>query len=280
MKCVKCNKSIDDEDLFCGYCGINQEKYKKYLEKVNNKVHKERDREYNIKIKNAQNNLNKLKSSREMEIQRINSSRWQTIGNYRFAFNMTEGKVKINGETYSFSDIKGAEIVTKDSVRTITNTTSTTTGKSKKHASLGGALAGAIVTYPVSARIGALVGGTTLGKKTKKEQTNTVTNSNEIPTCYHIAVSVNLNGFNTEITLLSRTVDQTNPIYNNIMNNAQLIVDKLRKLSQTPVPNTFTHPEEEQIVLNIDREIEKAKEQLQVIINDKPNYEIPERYLK
>lgn len=31
MKCVKCHRIIDDSDLFCGYCGINQIKFSKHL---------------------------------------------------------------------------------------------------------------------------------------------------------------------------------------------------------------------------------------------------------
>lgn len=276
MLCVKCEKQIDDDDIFCGYCGINQAKYKKYLEKVNNKVHKEQDKQYNTKVENAQNKLKHLQNSREREIQRIANSRWQSIGDKSFSFNMTEGKIIVNGTTYLFSDIKGAEIVKQDSFRTITNTTETGKSKSKKHASLGGGLLGAAVAGPV----GAVVGGSVLGKTTQKGKTNTVTNSNDIPTCYHIGVNVNLNGFNTEIVLLSRTVDQSSSIHNNTVKNAQLIVDKLRNLSQTPVPKKYLQPEEEQSVINIDKEIEEAANELKKVSDDKPTYEIPESYLK
>lgn len=276
MLCAKCEKQIDDDDFFCGYCGINQAKYKKYLEKVNNKVHKEQDKEYNTKVRNAQNKLKQLQSSREREIQRIANSRWQSIGDKSFSYNMTEGKIIVNGSTYLFSDIKGAEIVKQDSFRTITNTTETGKSKSKKHASLGGGLLGAAVAGPV----GAVVGGSVLGKTTQKGKTNTVTNSNDIPTCYHIGVNVNLNGFNTEIVLLSRTVDQSSAIHNNTVKNAQLIVDKLRNLSQTPVPKKYLQPEEEQSVLNIEKEIEEAAKELKTVSDDKPTYEIPESYLK
>lgn len=40
MKCVKCKKTIDDGDIFCGYCGINQEKFRKYINKVDDKNEK------------------------------------------------------------------------------------------------------------------------------------------------------------------------------------------------------------------------------------------------
>lgn len=276
MQCVKCKKKIDNVDVYCGYCGIHQEKYKKYLEKVENKVHKDRDREYNKNVKNAQNKLQQLQKSREKEIQRITSERWETIGNNALSYNMTEGKVIVNGSTYLFSDIKGAEIVKQDSSRVVTNTTETSKGKSKKHASLGGGLLGAAVAGPV----GAVVGGSVLGKTTSKGKTNVITNSNEIPTCYHIGVNVDINGFSTEIVLLSNTVDQSSNIHNNTVRIAQLIVDKLRSLSQTPVPKKYLKPEEEQSVLDIEKEIEEAAKELKVVSDNKPTYEIPESYLK
>lgn len=276
MQCVKCNKKIDDEDIFCGYCGINQTKYSKYLEKVNNKVHKEQDREYNSKVKNAQKRLNQLQNSRTKEIQRIENSRWQSIGGKSFSYNMTEGKIIVNNSTYLFSDIKSAEIVKQESFRTVINTTETGKSKSKKHVSLGGGILGAAVAGPV----GAVVGGSVLGKTTQKGQSNTVTNSNNIPTCSHIGVNVNLNGFSTEIVLLSSTVDQSSSSYNANIRNAQLIVDKLRNLSQTPVPKKFLKPEEEQSVLDIDKAIEGATKELKIVTDDKPTYEIPESYLK
>ena len=276
MECIKCKKTIDDGDLFCGYCGINQEKYKKYLEKVENKIHKERDKEYNNKVKSAQNKLQQLKNSKEREIKRIAESRWQSLGTKDFLFNVVEGKIMINNSTYLFSDIKGAEIVKQDSFRTINNSTSTNKGKSRKHASLGGAVAGGLILGPV----GAVVGGSALGKTTNKGKTNTITNSNEIPTCYHIGVNVDLNGFNTEIVLLSQTVDQSSAIHNNTVKNAQMIVDKLRSLSKTPVPTKILKPEEEQSVLDIEKQIEIAAKELKETTDDKPTYEIPESYLK
>lgn len=276
MQCVKCNKKIGDEDIFCGYCGINQAKYTKYLEKVNDKVHKEQDKEYNSNVKNAQKRLNQLQNNRTKEIQKIENNRWQSIGGKSFLYNMTEGKIIVNNSTYLFSDIKSAEIIKQESYRTVVNTTETGNSKSKKHVSIGGGILGAAVAGPV----GAVVGGSVLGKTTQKGQSNTVTNSNNIPTCSHIGISVNLNGFSTEIVLLSSTVDQSSSSYSVNIRNAQLIVDKLRNLSQTPVPKKYLKPEEEQSVLDIDKEIEEAVKELKRVTDDKPTYEIPEGYLK
>lgn len=276
MQCIKCNKEIENDDIFCGYCGINQVKYRKYLAKVENKIHKERDKEYNKNVKNAQKKLQQLQNNREKEIQRISNERWKNVENSAFSYNLTEGKIIVNGLTYLFSDIKSAEIVKQDSFRTVTNTTETGQHKSKKHVSIGGGVLGAAIAGPV----GAVVGGTVLGKKTSKGTKNTVTNSNEIPTCYHIGVNINLKGFNTEIVLLSKMVDQSSDIYNKMFNNAQLIIDTLRNLSQTPVPTKFLKPEEEQSVLYIDKEIESAEKELKIVSDNKPTYEIPESYLK
>lgn len=275
MKCVRCSKIIDDEDLFCGYCGINQLKFTKYIKKVEIKIHKEKDKEYNNKIKNAQNKLKSLEKSKQSEINRIINSRWNSI-NKNFSYNMTEGKININGQIYSFSDIKGAEINTSEGVRNITNTTGTNNAKSKKHISIGGAIAGGLI----SGGIGAVVGGSTLGKTTTKGKNNQVTTSNDIPVCYHIGVLVNLNGFTAEIILLSKAADIESSLYNKTFNKAQIIVNKLRTLSLTPVPKKWLKPEEEQSVLNIDLEIENAAKNLKKVMNDKPNYDIPESYYK
>ena len=187
---------------------------------------------------------------------------------------MTEGKININGQLYIFSDIKGAEIKTNDGFRTITNTTGTYNQKAGKNASLGGAVAGGLILGPV----GAVVGGSTLGKTTTKGKNNQVTTSNEIPVCHHIGIDVNIKGFNTEIVLLSNTIDQSSSKYSNTINDAQRIVDTLRTLSTTPVPQKWLKPEEEQSVLEYDPQIEKAAKELQETIEDKPNYDIPERY--
>lgn len=273
MKCVKCKKTIDDGDIFCGYCGINQEKFRKYINKVETKIHKDRDKQYDNNVKNAQSKLKILQDGKKNEINRIARSRWKLIGD-NFSYNMTEGKININGQLYIFSDIKGAEIKTNDGFRTITNTTGTYNQKARKNASLGGAVAGGLILGPV----GAVVGGSTLGKTTTKGKNNQVTTSNEIPVCHHIGIGVNIKGFNTEIVLLSNTIDQSSSQYSNKINDAQRIVDTLRTLSTTPVPQKWLKPEEEQSVLEYDPQIEKAAKELQETIDDKPNYDIPERY--
>lgn len=268
MKCVKCNKTIDDGDNYCGYCGVNQEKYRKYLSKVEDKIHRQKDKDYDSNVKNAQKKLEALEKEKKSEIQRIAENRWADFGIKNFSYNMTEGKVLVNGTEHLFSDIKGAEIVKDDAYRIITNET----GKSKKHASLGGAVAGGLILGPV----GAVVGGSTLGKT--KSSGKSVSNS--IPTCNHLGVNINLNGFTSEIILLHKTVDQSSAAYITNLNTAQKIVDKLGTLAKTPVPSSFVKPEEEQSVKDIEKKIELAAKELRKAIEDKPNYDIPEDYLK
>ena len=51
MKCLRCKKRIYEGDIYCGYCGTHQEKYQKYLNRVSAKIHKDRDRGYEKRIR-------------------------------------------------------------------------------------------------------------------------------------------------------------------------------------------------------------------------------------
>lgn len=264
MKCVKCNKTIDNNDIYCGYCGINQAKFTKYLDKVSAKIHKERERIYNSNIQLAKRKLNQLEYAKKNKIERIKNSRW-TIINENFKYNKTEGVVLINNERYNFNEIKNAEIVRRDSFRVVT----TSAGKSKKHFSIGKAIVGGTLFGPIGA-----VAGSTMGKTTLSE--NTISNS--IPICSYIGVTVNINGFNSEIVILNRVVDQGSNIYNEKLNEAQKIVDSLRTLSACPVPKKWLKPEEEPSVLEFETKIEKATSELKKATEDIPKYDIPDSY--
>ena len=267
MKCVKCKKEIDKEDIFCGYCGINQAKFTKYLESVSKKIHKERDKEYNSKVSMAENEVERLEKEREQEINNIFNERWETYDPIPFSYNMTEGIINIDGDEYPFSDIHGASLVKEDSIKTIT----TTTGKTKKHASLGKAVVGGVIMGPLGAAAGA-----TMGKNTTTA--NSVTN--EIHMCNFIGVKVNVEGFEIQIPVLNKTVDQSSKTYINSLDKANEIVNKLQKLSKTKVPNNFVKIEKEESVLEYDRLIKDAKAKLKDVKADKPNYDIPESYFE
>lgn len=264
MKCVKCKKNIEDGDLFCGYCGINQKKFSTYISNVEKNIRVERDTQYKRAVRQAQDNLKMLEQAKVKEIDRIVQSRWFRLSN-NFSYNEVEGKININGRLYLFSDIKGAEIVSYGSYRIMT----TETSKSKKHISLGKAVVGGAVFGP----IGAIAGGS-MGKTTSSGKAI----SNSIPTCNYIGVRININGFMSEITLMNQTIDQTSSAYINNMDIAQCIVDTLRRLSVTPVPKNFLKPEEVQSVLDFDPKISSAAKRLRETINNRPTYEIPQKY--
>ena len=242
----------------------------KYREKVIAKVHREKDKEYNKRVKVAENEKNKLVKERLNEIDRINNLRWEDVGNKRLFVNRTEGKIKFNNTEILFSDIKGAELNIIYGTRMVT--TSNEKVKSKKHASLGGAVAGGLIAGPA----GVVIGGVGLAKTKGKTTGSSVTN--QIPTCLHLGVQVNVNGFVSEIVLLSHQVDQSSLAFMKAQTVAQNIVSQLSVLSNTPVPDSYIRVEDELSVKAFNTKISDAEEELQNTINNKPNYMLPEMY--
>lgn len=237
-----------------------------FHDKVVSQVHKDQDNEYANNVKNAENNVKSLQTARVNEINRINNERWQSVGNGNLMYNLVEGKININQTIHLFSSIKGAEVNKEESYRVVT----TESGRSKKHVSLGKAVVGGALLGPV----GAIAGGA-MGKTTTRG--NSVSNS--IPTCNHIGVIVDIDGFKSEVILLNNTVDQSSTTYKNALQNAEEIVSKLHYLATQPVPKTFVKVEEEQSVLDIEKSIAQAQEELERVKANKPTYEIPDRYL-
>ncbi|MGB4659761.1 MAG: hypothetical protein WBI07_11300 [Mobilitalea sp.] len=99
-----------------------------YREKVIKRVHKEQDTLYYNRIKQLENESDKLIKLRTHEISRITNSRWEKIARGKLLVNHTEGKIKINQTDTLFSSIKGAELNIQTSYRVVTHETS----KSKK----------------------------------------------------------------------------------------------------------------------------------------------------
>ena len=238
-----------------------------FRQKVIDKVHHDCDKKYQQDIKTCEHNISSLEKARKKEVKRIEESRWEKIVDKNLRYNMTEGKLMLNGATVLFSSIKGAAANLNESYRTET----TETGKSKKHASIGGALVGGLMFGGV----GAIVGGTALGKTTHEGTANT----NYIPTANHLGVIVDLDGFKSEIILLNETVDQDSDDFKEAVEKAQKIITKLQVLSTTPVPESYLKPEEEASVVELDNKLVTAHKDLKTAQANVPTYQIPERYL-
>lgn len=238
-----------------------------FKQKVINKVHRDCDREYNQTILKCESNIKMLETAKAVEIKRIEESRWENILGRKLRYNMTEGKVLMNGAEFPFSSIKGAAVNINESYRVEVQES----GKSKKHASIGGAVIGGLAFGP----IGGIVGGTVLGKTTHSGNSNT----NNIATATHVGVIVDVDGFKSEIILLSHTVDQDSDEFEKTIKDAQKIITKLQSLSTVPVPETFLKVEEEQSVVNLHNKILAAEKELIIAKANVPTYQIPERYL-
>ena len=90
-----------------------------FRNKVESKVRKDADDAYERRIKNCQVNLDDLEEKRDAEIRRLTEARWETVGDTKVKFNMTEGKVLVNGNEYLFDGIISAELNKEDSYRLV-----------------------------------------------------------------------------------------------------------------------------------------------------------------
>lgn len=238
-----------------------------FKQKVIDKVHHDCDKQYNQNIKKCVNAINSLERAKANEIKRIEESRWEKIVNKNLKYNITEGKLLLNGTQLPFSSIKGAAANINESYRIETKEN----GKTKKHASVGGAVVGGLMFGAV----GALVGGTALGKTTHQGDTNT----NTIPTANHLGVIVDIDGFKSEVVLLNETVDQDSDEFRKAIQNAQTIIAKLQQLANTPVPASFLRADQEPSVIDLQNKIFIAHSDLEQAKANVPTYKIPERYL-
>ena len=242
----------------------------KYRSKVIAKIHKNSDNAYNKRIKKIEHERDALSKKRTREITLIANDRWESLAGGSIGVNQTEGKIQINNTTVLFSSIRGAEMNMMTGCRVVTRESSKT--KSKKQASLGGAVAGGMLF----GTLGAAVGAVGLGEMDGKTTGTTV--SDQIPTCTHLGIMVNIDGFMSEVVLLSNQVDQTSAAFINARNEAQSIIAQLGKLAKMPVPSHFLQPEEEQSVKEIEAQIAAKQSELQIAINDRPTYDIPAMY--
>ena len=235
----------------------------KYREKVLLQIRKNEDRKYQKRIKDIEKEKDDFLKTRQSKIRNIEYSRWESLAYGKIKINKTEGKIIIENQMFLFSSVKGAEINIQTGFRMETREKL----NSKKHPSIGGAIVGGAFAGPV----GAVVGGVGFGKTKTKGKTV----SNSIPTCTHIGVIVNIDGFPLEVTLISSQIDKNSTRYSSTVNEAQEIISKLRLISKTPVPQKFIRVEEEQAIKDIDKKIEEINDKLSFAISDKPTYSRP-----
>ena len=238
-----------------------------YRVRVIEKAHQKADKQYERRIKSLRNEKDDLISDRKRTISKIEKQRWESFADGKLLINTTEYKVKINGGEFRFSDILGAEPLLQGTYRVVTESD----GKAKKHASLGGALGGAILTGNA---FGALVGGVSLGKTTMSGTSV----QDSIPVYSRIGVRVNINGIISEITLLSKQVEQSSKECQEALRDSQTILTKLAEISSIPVSDTYLKVEEEPIVLGYDKLIVDKEKEIEAAIMDTPVYEIPAMY--
>lgn len=238
----------------------------KYRERVLVKNKSDADKKYQNDISSAKEEKKRLFIYRQREIERIEDSRWEKYANGNLKINFIEGTVLINNNKALFSSIKNAEINIQEGFRTVTTENST----AKKKPSVSGAVVGGLV----GGKVGAAIGSAALNKT----KTTSKSYTNAIPTCSHIGVVIDVDGFKQEVAIIHKQVDQSSREYELAYNEAQKIIMKLREVSQTPVPESFVPAEESESVKDIDRKIGLANEQLERAINNKPQYNIPTIY--
>ena len=238
-----------------------------FRKSIMKQIRAEYDQEYLSRVEVATDRVRKMETFRQEEINKLAAARWQRLEVKGLAFNLTEGLLAVKDFVVPFSGIKGATIDITESYRLET----AEKGKSKKHASLGGAVAGGML----SGGIGAVIGGTALGKTTYKGKTNT----DSIPTASNIGVIVTINDFQHKVTVLGKTVDQDSRAFRNAFESAQKIIATLQQLAVTPVPQNVLPVEKEPAILSIDARVLELKNELASIQSNKPLYEVPAKYL-
>lgn len=90
-----------------------------FRNKVESKVRKDADDAYERRIRNCEENLESLEEKRAAEIEKLTAARWEDVADGEVKFNMTEGKVSVNGTQSLFSAIIGAELNKEDSYRLV-----------------------------------------------------------------------------------------------------------------------------------------------------------------
>ena len=148
----------------------------KYRERVNKKIRRRTDKQYDKKLKKLQFEEKSLSEARLKVIKKLQEARWKPLYKKNIIVNRTEGKIRINGTDYLFENIGNTRLITNISNSTVTSGRV----KTKFKPSIGGALAGGSMYGVAGAAAGVasgalsviiwdyipLAGGQTLGDKT------------------------------------------------------------------------------------------------------------------
>lgn len=188
-----------------------EEKKAQYISKT---LHKQ-------EVKRLSRTIRHLHAAREQKIKKLEKKRWQEEGS-NLSYNLLEGKVRINGKTYLFSDIKGGYISRQESSEVVSQ-------KYKYSTFLGGPLLG---------------------------QQELITETRQV--CTHLGVVANVNGFQVEIILISRPTDITSATYQGAEKTAKRMLEKLQELSRFSVPEKPTPVELEEPIQALDFQIANA----------------------
>lgn len=98
--------------------------------------------------------------------------------------------------------------------------------------------------------------------------------------CKHLGVVIDLNGFKREIVYLNVPADKNSQEYKAAFNNAVNMLNMITQLARTPVPKDYIKPEDDERIINLNKEIAQARINLDLVKQNVPTYEIPQKYLK
>ena len=220
---------------------------RQFQDSVLAKVKKNADKAHDNRVKAVLKEKERLIAVRERELERIDKSRWQSLG-YDILVNRTEGILRYQNRNFLFSDIEGAKPYTNY----VEKHNYTTTGTTKTSPSIGKAIVGGALFGPTGAIIGGLSGTSKNVSETKDEVTMEVANR---------GVHLNLGGFTYDIK-----------------DAPESLVVEFQALSQEGVPESFTPIDQMPSVLAIDEQIRQIDSRISEVRDEKIVYEIPEKY--
>lgn len=91
----------------------------KYRERVNKKIRRRTDKQYDKKLKKLQFEEKSLSEARLKVIKKLQEARWKPLYKKNIIVNRTEGKIRINGTDYLFENIGNTRLITNISNSTV-----------------------------------------------------------------------------------------------------------------------------------------------------------------